>query len=142
MVRLPTEVLTSSASTLSMLIQTKQISPVDLVSSYIERIEQLNPILNAFISTIPDSALKTARNLERSLLQGNSYPPLFGLPYPIKDAFFTSDANTTAGSRILSSYKSNTNATVIERLNNAGAILIGKLNMTEFGMGTGDYFPY
>ena len=89
MVRLPTEVLTSSASTLRTLIQTKQISPVDLVSSYIERIEQLNPTLNAFITTIPDSALKTARNLEQSLLQGNSYPPLFGLPYAIKDAFFT-----------------------------------------------------
>ena len=142
MVRLPIEVLTSSASTLSTLIQTKQISPVELVSSYIERIEQLNPTLNAFITTIPDSALKTARNLEQSLLQGNSYPPLFGLPYAIKDAFFTSDASTTAGSRILSSYTPNTNATVIERLNSAGAILIGKLNMTEFGMGTGDYFPY
>ena len=142
MALLPNEVLTSSASTLSTLIQKKQISPVDLMSSYIERIERLNPVLNAFISTIFDHALKRAHNLERSPFRSQNYSPLFGLPYAIKDAFFTSDARTTAGSKILSSYNSNINATVIERLNSAGAILIGKLNMTEFGMGTGDQFPY
>ena len=129
MALLPNEVLTSSACTLSALIQKKQISPVDLVSSYIERIERLNPILNAFITTTHDHALKTAKSLERSSFRGKNHPPLFGLPYAIKDAFFAADTRTTAGSRILSAYNSTTNATVIERLNNAGAILIGKLNM-------------
>ena len=142
MTLLPDEILTSSATILKTLIHKREISPVDLVASYLARIEKLNPRVNAFINVARNDAIRTAQSLERNISNRESPSPLFGLPYAIKDAFFSTTTATTAGSRVLQSFMAAYNSTVVERLNSAGAILIGKLNMTEFGMGTGDHFHY
>ena len=142
MALVPDEILTSSATILKTLIRKREISPVDLVYSYLARIEKLNPRVNAFISVTRNDAIRSAQTLERNISDRQSSSPLFGLPYAIKDAFFSTNTVTTAGSTVLRSFIPTYNSTVIERLNSAGAILIGKLNMTEFGMGTGDHFPY
>ncbi len=119
----------------------KEISPVEVIEAYIKRIEALNPLLNAFITVIPEKALEEARRLENNPAE-IAEKPLAGIPLGIKDCICTEGIRTTCGSRMLQSFVPPYNATVIERLKKAGAIIIGKTNMDEFAMGSSTEHSY
>ena len=131
-----------SASELSKLIQSKEVSPVEAVEAYLERIEQVDSKLNSYITVCREEALEAARQAERAIARGERQGPMHGIPVAVKDQFYTEGIRTTGGSSILSDLIPDEDATVIANLKNAGAILLGKLNMSEFAMGDAFYHPY
>src|SRR5215207_4726937 len=113
-------------------IRTRQVSPVDVTKSVLARIEALDDTLNAFITVLSEQARQHAREAEREILAGHYRGPLHGVPVSIKDLFVTKSIRTTAGSRVLADHVPDHDATVVERLRTAGAIVVGKTNMLEF----------
>jgi aspartyl-tRNA(Asn)/glutamyl-tRNA(Gln) amidotransferase subunit A len=113
-------------------IRTRQVSPVQVIESVLARIDTLDNTLNAFITILAEHALREAREAEREILAGRYRGPLHGVPVSIKDLFATKGIRTTAGSRVLANYVPDHDATVVERLRTAGAIIVGKTNMLEF----------
>ena len=130
------EVHTATIMDLSKLIKNREISPVEVVSGFLERIEAVQKRINAFITILEREARKAAKRAEDEIIKGNYRGPLHGIPFAAKDAFFTAGVKTTCGSRILADFVPAENATVIARLIEAGAILVGKTNMHEFAFGT------
>lgn len=124
-----------SIKELAPLIRNKEISPVDLVKECLQRIEETEPSLNAFITVLADKALEDASMAEQDIMKGNYKGVLHGIPYSAKDLFATKGIRTTAGSKILMDYIPDYDATAIERLSGAGAILVGKNNLHEFAFG-------
>jgi aspartyl-tRNA(Asn)/glutamyl-tRNA(Gln) amidotransferase subunit A len=120
---------------LAPLIQKKKISPVELVAECLNRMEATEPSINAFITVTPELAMEQAKAAERDIMNGNYKGILHGIPYSAKDLFTTKGIKTTAGSKILKGYIPNYDATVISRLSEAGAILVGKNNLHEFAFG-------
>ncbi|HEX7115889.1 MAG TPA: Asp-tRNA(Asn)/Glu-tRNA(Gln) amidotransferase subunit GatA [Steroidobacter sp.] len=116
-------------------LRARRFSSVELVRHYLERIRRFNPDLNAFITVTEEQALEAARRADEQLAAGEALR-LTGLPLVHKDIFCTDGVLTTCGSRMLSNFVSPYDATVIERLTQAGAILLGKTNMDEFAMGS------
>jgi len=131
-----------SAAALARLVRLRQLSPIDLVNMYLTRIERLDPALRAFISVCPDEARAAAREAERAVAKGGKGGPLHGLPFAAKDQFDAAGTCTTAGSRVRADHVAAEDATVIARLKAAGAILVGKLNMSEFALGGTVRFPF
>ena len=131
-----------SARALAALVRERQVSPVELTRLYLERIERLDPRLRAYITVLPEAALATARRAEAAVMRGEPLPALHGVPYAVKDQFDTAGVRTTAGSRILEHHVPAQDATTISRLNAAGGILLGKLNLTEFALGGTQRFPF
>jgi len=123
-----------SIKELSNLLKKKEISSVDLVKESYSRIEEFDLKLHSFI-TIKDKtiALKEAEEKDKNIKNNSSI--VYGLPFAVKDAYVTKDLRTTAGSKILNDYYSPYNATVVEKIAKAGAILIGKNNMDNWGHG-------
>jgi aspartyl-tRNA(Asn)/glutamyl-tRNA(Gln) amidotransferase subunit A len=119
-----------------------QISPVDLTRLLLERIERLNPALNAYVTVTADEALASARIAESELVRGNWRGPLHGIPFSIKDNIATKGVRTTAGSKILESWKPDFDATVVAKLREAGAIILGKTNLHEWALGGTTINPY
>src|SRR5829696_293137 len=117
---------------LAELIRTRQISPVEATERVLERIVSLNERLNAFITVLDEESLQEARKAEREILAGHYRGPLHGVPISVKDLFATKGIRTTAGSRVLAQHRPDADATVVTRLREAGAVLIGKTNMLEF----------
>ncbi|HEY7496579.1 MAG TPA: amidase [Candidatus Tectomicrobia bacterium] len=124
-----------SAAATARLIQTKQVSPVEVVQAYLERIERLDRTLHAYITVLPEAALAAARQAEQALLRGGELGPLFGVPVAVKDQFWTQGVLTTNGSRVYRDFVPDADATVVTRLKQAGTILLGKLNLSELAMG-------
>src|SRR5215475_7839105 len=124
-----------SATETAEAIATKQASPVDLVQAYLSRIERLDGHLHAYITVLQDEALAAARQAEQALRRGDALPPLFGVPVAVKDQFWTKGILTTNGSRAYRNFVPQDDATVITRLQQAGTILLGKLNLSELAMG-------
>lgn len=124
-----------SAAALSHLIRQKTVSPVEATEAYLERIEKVDPKLNSYITLCPDQALEAARDREQAISRGDALGPLHGVPVAVKDQFWTRGILTTGGSTILADYIPGEDATVVARLKDAGAILLGKLNMSEFATG-------
>ena len=125
------------------LLRRKQISPVDLTTACLARIERLNPIINAFITVMRDSALAQAREAEAEISAGNWRGPLHGIPIGLKDLIDTAGIKTTCGSALFADRVPTEDAEVVRRLKSAGAVLIGKQNMQEFAYGgtsTSSYF--
>ena len=120
------------ATELSGLIKSRTVSPVEAVESYLERIEGLNSKLYAYLTVCPDRALEAAREAERSIIRGDYLGPMHGVPVAVKDQLSTQGIRTTGGSLIYKDHVPTEDATVVTRLYAAGAILLGKLNMTEF----------
>ena len=135
-------VLTHSASEIAALIAAKEISPVELVAAYLERIRRLDGELNSYITVCEKEAMADARRLEVMAMRGEIVGPLHGLPLAVKDQFHTEGVVTTAGSTIMQDHVSAEDATAIARAKGAGAILLGKLNMTEFAAGMGDQYKH
>ena len=91
--------------------------------------------MNAFITVLADSALEKARIAEREIQQGRYRGPLHGVPIEYKDLIYTRGVRTTAGSKVLADLVSETDATVVRKLREAGTVLLGKLNLHEFAAG-------
>lgn len=121
---------------ISGLIRRKEISPVELTQSVLNRIEEIDPKLHTYISVFEDEARSTAKEAEKLILSGTYLGPLHGVPISIKDIFLVKGTRTTCGSKILEHFVSPYDATVVERLKSAGAIIVGKNNMDEFAMGS------
>ena len=114
------------------LIERREVSPVEIVVAMLARIERLNGELRAFTTLCAVQAMDAARAAEREIMSGRYRGPLHGIPYAAKDLIYTKGVRTACGSKILANWVPDQNATVIERLEAAGAILMGKLVMTEF----------
>ncbi len=130
-----------SAIELAEAVKSKQVSPVELVQSYLERIDRLDPGLHAYITVCREEALATARQAEQDLARGGDLGPMFGVPIAVKDQFWTKGILTTNGSRIYQDFVPDEDATVVAKLKEAGAIILGKLNLSELAMG-GTKEPY
>ncbi|MCC6390177.1 MAG: Asp-tRNA(Asn)/Glu-tRNA(Gln) amidotransferase GatCAB subunit A [Bryobacterales bacterium] len=122
---------------LAPLIKARKLSPVEVVRAFLERIEKVNPKVNAFLTVTADRALDQARQAEKDIAARHYRGPLHGIPYAPKDLIATAGVRTTNGSKVTSNWIPNYESTVTSRLNKAGAILIGKLNLLEFAMGSG-----
>jgi aspartyl-tRNA(Asn)/glutamyl-tRNA(Gln) amidotransferase subunit A len=131
------EIVFKSGQELAALIKSREVSPVDLVRAYLDRIEALNPGLNAFITVTADQALGRAREAEKEIAAGKYRGPLHGVPYAPKDILATKGIRTTNGSKVTAERVPNYESTITARLNKAGAIMLGKLNLLEFAMGSG-----
>ena len=131
-----------SASEQSRLIHTREISPVDLVRCCLQRIERYDPTLRAYITVCADQALELAKQAERDIVAGRSRGALHGLAFGVKDQLCSAGIRTTLGSRVHADYVPDHDATVIAKLKAAGAILIGKENLHEFGKGGTNVFAY
>ncbi len=119
---------------------TKRVSSVELTQYYLDRVAQ-HQHLNAFITVDPEFSLAQAREADRRIQQGD-VATLTGVPIAHKDIFCTKGMLTTCGSRILSNFVSPYDATVIDRLNQNGAVILGKTNMDEFAMGSSNETSY
>src|SRR5436190_6797752 len=116
-------------------IRSKQLSSLDVTRAYLTRIERLNPRLNAFITVTSDQALSRARELDAELASGRWRGPLHGVPIALKDIIDTAGVRTTAASALFKDRVPEEDADVVRRLQAAGAVLIGKLNLHEFAYG-------
>ena len=131
-----------SASELSRLIESRQVSPVQAAEAYFERIFEVDGKLNSYITVTREHALEAARQAEAEIAVGNYRGPLHGIPLAVKDQFNTAGILTTGGSSILSDFVPDEDATVMAKLKEAGAVLLGKLNMSEFAMSEIYHHPY
>ncbi|HET7092942.1 MAG TPA: amidase, partial [Thermomicrobiales bacterium] len=113
-------------------IRRRELSPVAVVDAVLERIAALDGAFNAFITVLPEEAREDARRAEAEIAAGDYRGPLHGVPISIKDLFATRGVRTTAGSRILANNVPDHDATLVERLRTAGAVIVGKTNMLEF----------
>ena len=136
------ELAYASIGTLAPAIRQGEISPVELTDIALERIERLNPAINAFITVDAENARAAAKVAETEIAGGTYRGPLHGIPISLKDLYLTAGLRTTGGSRILADYVPQEDATVTQRLRQAGAILLGKNNMHEFAYGTTTINPH
>jgi aspartyl-tRNA(Asn)/glutamyl-tRNA(Gln) amidotransferase subunit A len=113
-----------------------RVKAADLTAGYYERIAQINPKLNIFLSLTKERALKQAGRMDAIAAKGDSLPPLAGIPVAIKDVMVMQGAPSTAGSKILKGYQPPYDATAVAKLEAAGAVLLGKTNCDEFAMGS------
>ena len=113
----------------------------ELTRAYLDRIAALNGELNAYITVCEDSAIAQAREADAQRAAGST-APLLGIPIAHKDLFCTEGVLTTSGSKILHNFVSPYDATVVERLREAGAVMLGKTNMDEFAMGSSNESSY
>jgi aspartyl-tRNA(Asn)/glutamyl-tRNA(Gln) amidotransferase subunit A len=123
-------------------LRARRFSAVDLATAAISRIDRHNHELRAFITVTGEQALEQARQADRELAQGRDRGPFHGIPVALKDLFATRGVRTTAGSRVYENFVPAINATVVERLLAAGAVLLGKLNMHELAYGITSANPH
>ena len=131
-----------SAVELAKLIATKELSPVEITEAYLERIDRYDSQLHSYITVCRDESLAAARKAEDAVVRGDRLGPLHGLPMALKDQYETKGVLTTAGSRSMGDYVPKSDATTVARMKEAGAILLGKLNMTQFASGMPDPYQY
>jgi aspartyl-tRNA(Asn)/glutamyl-tRNA(Gln) amidotransferase subunit A len=132
----------TTISELAPRLRQKEISPVEVTSACLERIEKLNPALNAFITVMAESALTEARVAETEILRGERRGPLHGVPIALKDLIDTAGVRTTAGSAFYRDRIPAEDAGVVRRLRAAGAVIIGKNNLHEFAYGGSSLVSY
>lgn len=129
------ELCAQSLSAIGQRIAQREVSPVEVTEATLQRIEQLEPRLNAFVTVMAESALADAMRAEQEISRGEYRGPLHGVPISLKDLFYTKGVRTTAASRVFADFVPDRDATVVTRLRDAGAIIIGKANMAEFAYG-------
>ncbi|KKR06049.1 MAG: Glutamyl-tRNA(Gln) amidotransferase subunit A [candidate division WS6 bacterium GW2011_GWF2_39_15] len=118
------------------LLESKEITARELVQSCLDRIEEMEPTIHAFLLIIKEEALKAADQIDMKRTKGEPLGKLAGIPYSLKDVYSTKGYTTTAGSKMLEGYIAPYNATVVEKLAKEDAILIGKTNCDPFGFGS------
>jgi aspartyl-tRNA(Asn)/glutamyl-tRNA(Gln) amidotransferase subunit A len=121
-----------SVAALGELLRSGEVSPVDATEAYLERIASLDDRLLAYITVTADEARQGAREAEAEIAGGNYRGPMHGIPFAVKDQLHTRGIRTTGGSPVFNDFLPEEDATVITRLKEAGAVLLGKLSMTEF----------
>jgi aspartyl-tRNA(Asn)/glutamyl-tRNA(Gln) amidotransferase subunit A len=131
----PADICEMTLAELSNLLAARQLSSSETVKAALKRLELLEDRLNAFITVLGDQALAEAKKADDEIARGHYRGPLHGVPVTIKDMFETAGVLTTGGSKILAGWVPETDAAVVERLHAAGAIIIGKTNLDEFGHG-------
>ena len=131
-----------SASELARRIESREVSPVQAAEAYFERISEVDGKLNSYITVTREHALEAARQAEAEIASGNYRGPLHGIPVAVKDQFNSAGILTTGGSSILREFVPDEDATVMAKLKEAGAVLLGKLNMSEFAMSEIYHHPY
>ena len=131
-----------SINGLSELVRKRELSPVEIIKATLHRIERYDGELKAFITVLSEEALDCAKKAEASIVRGDYTGPLHGIPIGLKDIIFTKGIRTTCGSKILADFIPREDATVVNRLKKAGAIIIGKLNCHEFAYGATSINPH
>jgi len=128
------EICFMPATELAARIRRRDLSPVEVVEAFLERIEERNARINAYVTVIGDEAREAAKEAERAITSGEDLGPLHGVPVAIKDLFdYKAGVRNTYGLKPMADYVPERSATYVERLENAGAIVIGKTNTPEFG---------
>ena len=117
------------------MIRAKEISPLELTRTVLERIEAINPRINAYCTLVPEFALRAAREAEEKIMKKEELGPLHGIPLSIKDLTPTAGIRTTWGSRYYKDHIPQEDALLVQRLKAAGTIILGKTNTPEFGIG-------
>ncbi len=137
------ELCFQTAGQLSRLIRSKELSPVEVVNAHLSRIEALELTLNSFITVTAEEALAAARQAERDIQAGRYLGPLHGVPFALKDLYYTAGIRTTSGSRVFHEFVPPQDCTAAARFKKAGAILLGKLNLHPLAYGpTGENPDY
>ena len=124
-----------SATELSRLIERKEVSSVEATEAYLDRIDDLDFKFNSYFTVTRKEALQAARDADQAIAKGEYLGPMHGIPVTVKDQLWTKGIRTTGGSRILADFVPEEDATVIANLKRAGAVLLGKTNLTEFAIG-------
>ena len=138
----------ASITEIGMLFRSRKLSPVELTQFLLDRIEGLNPRLNAYLALNPELALYDATAAEAALCSKSrrksrhDLGPLHGIPISLKDNLYTKDFITTGGSRILRDFRPLHDAAIVTSLKKAGAVLIGKTNLHEFAYGVTSNNPH
>jgi amidase len=128
------ELIYASAKALAKAIRTKEVSSVEVTEAFLRRIETVNPKLNAVVQLTADTARAEAQAADAALGRGEIKGPLHGVPVTIKDNIETAGVICTVGTKGRASFVPALDATVVTRLRAAGAILLGKTNLPEFGL--------
>lgn len=123
----------ASAGELAGLIHAKEISPVEVVGGFLDRIERYNPVVNAYCTVAAEEAIEAAKQAEKVQMRGGNLPPLLGVPIAIKDLTPTQGLRTTYGSRIFAHHVPQEDSVFVKRVKAAGGIVLGKTNTPEFG---------
>src|SRR5262245_1639360 len=122
-------------------IRAKELSAVEVLEAHLAQIERVNPRVNAIVTLVAEQAHARARAADAALARGEAIGPLHGLPIAHKDLFPTKGIRTTSGSPIFANFVPDHSALIVERLQHAGAITIGKTNVPEFGAGSQTFNP-
>lgn len=130
------EICYLTATTLARFIRQRELSAAEVVEAHLERIERVNPQVNAIVTLVPERALEEARAADEKLARGEAVGPLHGLPVVHKDLAPTRGIRTTFGSLVYRDFVPQEDALIVERLKRAGAITLGKSNTPEFGAGS------
>ncbi len=130
-----TEIATLTLAQASRLIGARELSPVEYVEALLARIAALDPVYHAFIAVTADIARAEAKAAEAEIMRGNRHGPMHGIPYALKDIFDVAGLATTCHSKLRADHRATTDATVVRRLREAGAVLLGKLSLHEFANG-------
>ena len=137
-----TEIPFLSAADLSELIRKKDVSPVEATEAYLDRIDGLDFKFNAYLTVCRKEALEAAREAEQAIARGDYIGPMHGIPVAVKDQIWSKGVRTTVGSRFMADFFPEEDATALANLKKAGAILLGKTNLTEFALsGSQRYSP-
>jgi aspartyl-tRNA(Asn)/glutamyl-tRNA(Gln) amidotransferase subunit A len=137
-----TELLDFEVAALADKLRTREISPVELTDAYLDRIDQTDRRLRAYITITADVARAGAKRAESEIVAGNWRGPFHGVPIALKDLCYTRGIRTTGGSKILADFIPDFDCTVWSRLADAGAVLLGKLNLHEFAAGATNTNPH
>ena len=122
------------------LIQARKLSPVELLDAFLSRIEAVDGRVKSYLLVTADAARRAARQAEADIMAGRWRGLLHGIPYAVKDNYYTRGVRTCAGSRLLMDFVPEHDAAVVEKLDGAGAVLLGKLNTWEYGTGNGGVY--
>ena len=135
------EICCMTATDLAQKIRAKELSPTEVIEATLGRMERLEPSIHAFCTPTPDLALVEAKRIEQKIANGDEVGPLAGVPVGIKDLVCTAGIRTVSGSIAYENFMPDEDDVVVERLKAAGAIIIGKTNVPEFGYSGAGHNP-
>lgn len=138
------EICSMDAVTLAGLVRAKKLSPVEVTDAVLARMDRLEPVLHAFCTPTPEIARKAAKDIEKRIMAGEDVGPLAGVPWGCKDLICTAGIRTASGSFAYADFVPDEDDVVVERMRNAGAVILGKTNVPEFGysgVGHNPLFP-
>ena len=118
------------------LFRSRKLSPMEFTQAHLDAIDRLDPTLHTYVTLLPESALAQARRAEQEMLHGDFHGPLHGIPYALKDLFYTAGVTTEAHSKVMEGFTPKFDAHVVTQLHQAGAVLLGKQAMGEFAVGS------